>query len=160
MDKGIRPAARAKFVELNEFRRRAEAPYTGAKANTMFRKNVMGYLMDEFKISLASAATHYNEAFKLVKEATPELVSGLGRPEDKKGGRKPKAAAEATPAAVAAEDGAETPAAPAAPVVVLYTVTKKKDGSVVAADLTEEQANELVAKAKAAKKGALEAAPQ
>ena len=156
MDKGIRPAARAKFVELNEQRRRGETPYTGAKANTVFRKNVMGYLMDEFKISLASAATHYNEAFKLVKEATPELVSGLGRAEDKKGGRKPKAAAEAAPAA----DGAETPAAPAAPVVVLYTVTKKKDGSLVAADLTEEQANELVAKAKAAKKGALEAAPQ
>lgn len=90
MDKGIRPAARNKFVELNEVRRRGEAPYVGPKANTVFRKNVMCYLMDEFGITLASAATHYNEAFKLVKEATPELVSGLGRPEDKKGGRKPK----------------------------------------------------------------------
>lgn len=91
MDKGIRPAARNKFVELNELRRRGEGDYTGPKANTIFRKHVMCYLMDEFGITLASAATHYNEAFKLVKEATPELVSGLGRPEDKKGGRKPKA---------------------------------------------------------------------
>ncbi len=157
MDKGIRPAARNKFVELNEQRRRGDAPYTGPKANTVFRKNVMGYLMEEFKISLASAATHYNEAFKLVKEATPELVSGLGRPEDKKGGRKPKVQAEA--AAPAAGEEAAPAAAIEAPKVVLYTV-KKKDGSVVAADLSEEQANELVAKAKAAKKGALEAAPQ
>jgi len=91
MDKGIRPAARNKFVELNEIRRRGEAPYTGDKANTQFRKDVMAWLMTEYGCSLASAATHYNEAFKLVKEQNAELVSGLGRPEDKKGGRKPKA---------------------------------------------------------------------
>ncbi len=151
MDKGIRPEARAKFVELNEKRRRGEAPYTGPKANTVFRKAVMSHLMENFTISLASAATHYNEAFKLVKEATPELVSGLGRTDDKKGGRKPKAKTEA-PAAAAPV--VETPK------VVLYTVKKKKDGSVVAADLTQEAAEELVAKAKAAKKSALEAAPQ
>jgi hypothetical protein len=90
MDKGIRAYARNYFVAQNELRRKGEA-FTGPKGNTAFRKEVMGKLMEEFGITLASAATHYNEAFKLVKEATPELVSGLGRPEDKKGGRKPKA---------------------------------------------------------------------
>ncbi len=153
MDKGIRPAARTKFVELNELRRRAEAPYTGPKANTIFRKNVMAYLMTEFNISLASAATHYNEAFKVVKEATPELVSGLGRAEDKKGGRKPKAKAE-TAAPAAGETQVE------ASKVVLYTVKKKKDGSEVAKDLSKDKADELVAAAKAAKKAALEVVAQ
>lgn len=90
MDKGIRAFARNYFVEQNELRRKGEK-FTGPKGNTEFRKEVMCKLMEEFGCSLASAATHYNEAFKLVKGATPELVSGLGRPEDKKGGRKPKA---------------------------------------------------------------------
>jgi hypothetical protein len=90
MDKGIRAFARTYFVAQNELRRKGEK-FTGPKGNTEFRKEVMCKLMEEFGCSLASAATHYNEAFKLVKEATPELVSGLGRPEDKKGGRKPKA---------------------------------------------------------------------
>lgn len=90
MDKGIRAFARNYFVEQNEFRRKGEK-FTGPKGNTEFRKEVMCKLMEEFGCSLASAATHYNEAFKLVKEATPELVAGLGRAEDKKGGRKPKA---------------------------------------------------------------------
>jgi hypothetical protein len=144
MDKGIRPAARAKFVELNEKRRRNEAPYTGPKANTIFRKDVMHFLMENFGISLASAATHYNEAFKLVKEATPELVSGLGRAEDKKGGRKPKTEG-------AAPDAKKEPEAPK---VVLYTVKTGK-GKEVAKDLTEAQADEVIAKAKKAKKGNL-----
>jgi hypothetical protein len=89
MDKGIRAYAGNYFVEQNELRRRGEV-FTGPKANTVFRKQVMAKLMEEFGISLASAATHYNEAFKTVRSCTPELVSGLGRPEDKKGGRKPR----------------------------------------------------------------------
>ena len=90
MDKGIRAFARNYFVEQNELRRRGEV-YTGDKANTMFRKAVLMKLVEEFGCTIAAAATHYNEAFKLVKEATPELVAGLGRPEDKNnGGRKPK----------------------------------------------------------------------
>lgn len=79
-----------KFVELNELRRRGEAPYVGPKANTVFRKLVMAAIMDHAGCTLQAAATHYNTAFKLVKEATPELVSGLGREEEKKGGRKRK----------------------------------------------------------------------
>jgi hypothetical protein len=159
MDKGIRPAARVKFVELNEQRRRGEAPYAGPKANTIFRKNVMAFLMEEFGITLASAATHYNEAFKLVKEATPELVSGLGRPEDKKGGRKPKAKTEAlTGAEVEGSDDADeddglTPDLGEQQTV--FTVKKKSDGSVVAEGLSFESAKALVEKAAAAKKAKL-----
>ena len=90
MDKGIRAFARNYFVEQNEFRRRGEK-FFGPKANTLFRKDVMMKLVEEFGCTVAAAATHYNDAFKLVKSATPELVAGLGRPDDKNnGGRKPK----------------------------------------------------------------------
>lgn len=89
MDKGIRPYCNAKFVELNNLRNRGEL------TNTQFRKNVIADVMQQFGITLASAATHYNHAFKTVKALNSELVSGLGRAEDKKGGRKPKAKAVA-----------------------------------------------------------------
>lgn len=102
MDKGIRQAARNLFVAQNELRRRGEAPYTGARANTAFRKAVMCQLMEDFGITLASAATHYNDAFKFIRELNSELVSGLGRAEDKKGGRRP----QQTPAAAVVEQGA------------------------------------------------------
>ncbi len=122
MDKGIRAFARNHFVEQNELRRRGLEPYNGPKANTVFRKSVMACLMKEFGCSEAAAATHYNEAFKTVKEANPELVAGLGRPEDKKGGRKPKNRdAGVTPAAsptreqALAEMLAELPAATVPP---------------------------------------------
>lgn len=164
MDKGIRPAARNKFVELNELRRRGEGEYTGPKANTIFRKHVMCYLMDEFGITLASAATHYNEAFKLVKEATPELVSSLGRPEDKKGGRKPKAKVMDADGSIKTVDAQEgdipeedddglTPDTGEQQTV--FTVKKKSDGSVVAEGLSFEDAKALVEKAAAAKKAKL-----
>lgn len=92
MDKGIRAFARTHFVEQNELRRKGQA-FTGTKGNTEFRKHVMGTLMEQFGVTLASAATHYNDALQLVKSATPELVSGLGRPEGKNnGGRKKKVA--------------------------------------------------------------------
>ena len=159
MDKGIRLAARNKFVEQNELRRRGEGEYTGPKANTIFRKKVMCFLMEEFGITLASAATHYNEAFKLVKEATPELVSGLGRPEDKKAGRKPKATPVETPATTVAvvegtvEDPNLTPDLGEQQTV--FKVCKKSDGTVVAEGLSFEAAKALVEKAVAAKKAKL-----
>jgi hypothetical protein len=84
MDKGIRPFVNAKFIELN-VRRKA-----GELTNTVFRKTVMADAMEQFGITLASAATHYNHALQLVKAATPAEVEGLGRPDDKKGGRKKK----------------------------------------------------------------------
>jgi len=185
MDKGIRPACNAKFVELLPTR------VNSREGNTAFRKNVIGYVMEEFGTTLASAATHYNHAF-IAAKAVPELATaleGLGRDEDKKGGRKPKAkAVEATAPTEEAGvslgelvglcgDDEDEPAA-AAPVVqtlvsegvkpntcthtvtinppTTFTVRKKSDGTVVAQGLLRDQADELVAKAKQAKKAALE----
>jgi hypothetical protein len=150
--------------------------------NTAFRKGIIAQCMEDFGITLASAATHYNHAFINAKElgktdaALAGLLEGLGRPEDKKGGRKPKVKAE-----VAADDmtvadvlgsnllnngdemtGAEEPAAaPAADVapaepVVKYSVRKASDGTVVCEDLTLEEANALIEKAAKAKKAKLE----
>jgi hypothetical protein len=85
-DKGIRPASLRKFLE------ESPARVAGTLTNTQFRKNVMCWLMEQFGITISSAATHYNEAFKAVKVSHPDLVVGLGRPEDKKGGRKKKVA--------------------------------------------------------------------
>ena len=184
MDKGIRPYCNAKFVELNNLRNRGEL------TNTQFRKNVMADVMDNFGITLASAATHYNHAFKTVKELNAELVSGLGRADDKKGGRKPKAklVAEAVTAllgdvapvefidqqyadcvaAAAATVGPteavvdqvpngsdEVLGTPEVPEVKTYTVTRVKDGTVVATGLLLTDAEALVAKAVSAKKAKL-----
>ena len=152
MDKGIRPACNAKFLELLPARTKDRA------GNVLFRKNVMCSIMEDFGITLASAATHYNHAFLEAKKASlanptlAEQLEGLGRPEDKKGGRKKKEV-PATPAADAA------PAAePAATVVddsndagetgeaqTVFGVYKVKDGSLVAGDLTHEAALAMVA---------------
>lgn len=94
-NQGIRAFARETFVNQNELRRRGEA-FTGPKGNTEFRKHVMAAIMTAHGVTLASAATHYNDAFKFIKEQNAELVSGLGRPEDKKGGRKKKEVAAPT----------------------------------------------------------------
>ena len=88
--------AHAQFAYYNEQRVAGEyGLITGTfaqdrKPNIQFRKLVMAAIMDHAGCTLQAAATHYNTAFKLVKEATPELVSGLGREEEKKGGRKRK----------------------------------------------------------------------
>jgi hypothetical protein len=89
MDKGIRAFARTYFAAQNALRVAGEV-YSGPKANTAFRKAVMVELMTQFGVTLASAATHYNEALISMRKATPEAVQGLGRPDDKKGGRKKK----------------------------------------------------------------------
>jgi len=121
----------------------------------------MFYIMEEYGITLASAATHYNHAFKTVKAANPNLVEGLGRAEDKKGGRKPKAKVEAVvpapvlllgytaPAVDDSNDAGET-----MPPQTVFTVKKKSDGTVIG-EFSFEEATALVAKAKAAKKAAL-----
>ena len=175
MDKGIRPWCNNRFVELNEQRRRGEM------SNTLFRKSVMSDVMTEFGCTLAAAATHYNHAFKNLKELNAELVSGLGRPEDKKGGRKKKVPVVATPTeilpiefidqqyqdAVAAAAGAigpmevpdqvpNTADVTEAQPEVTYSVRKVSDGTVVCEGLTLEAANNLIAKAAAAKKAKLE----
>lgn len=134
MDKGIRVNVNNKFVEL--------LPQRAELGNKRFRAEVIAFAMDEFGISLASAATHYNHAFKVAKVADPVSVEGLGRPEDKKGGRKPKVTLVVTEVA-------------AAPVQTEFTVKRKSDGAVIADTLSFEAATALVAKAKAAKKATL-----
>ena len=100
MDKGIRPAAIAKFAAMLPGR------INTREGNTAFRKGVIAHLEEEFGITHAAGATHYNHAFIDAKKraetdtALAELLVGLGRPEDKKGGRKPKAKPATTPSVV------------------------------------------------------------
>lgn len=249
MDKGIRPAAIARFLAA------LPARVNTREGNTVFRKGIIGSLEEDFGCTHAAGATHYNHAFISAKELakTNEVIrqqlEGLGRPEDKKGGRKKKVVAapsdlaleltqrvallenmlKAIPAPVANLDVAaasevlnsnvldsgeqdtspEVPDVPQdafetadqykermaaellliptqeqqpsaeitaeepqqevvqeqqaetvpqeAPVeVVLHSVRKKSDGRVVAEGLTLEEAEQLIAKAAASKKGALE----
>ena len=125
MDKGIRPYACALFVE------RLPARVATREGNTAFRKGIIVVLEEEFGITHASGATHYNYAFDEARKLPDMLAmikSGevpLGRPEDKKGGRKPKmrisevaAAMVETPAPVEPPAPVETPAAPAKPAPV------------------------------------------
>jgi hypothetical protein len=171
MDKGIRPAVVQKFAEL--------LPQRAELGNTGFRKSVMSYLMDEFSITLGAASTHYNYAFIQAKKdpALLPLLEGLGRPEDKKGGRKPKAKpvlGNIDPIefidqqyldCVAAAAGAIGPMEAVVDQVPnagaeqqLFTVVKAKDGTVVATGLTAEAAAELISKAAAQKKAKLQLA--
>lgn len=107
MDKGIRQYARNEFVAQNELRRRGEAPYTGPKANAVFRKNMIYTLVEQFGISVASACTHYNDALHFVRDLNAELVSGLGRPPEKNnGGRKKKAVETPVTVALSSEETA------------------------------------------------------
>ena len=138
MDKGIRPAVNRKFVEL--------LPQRAELGNTRFRAEVIAFAMDDYGITLASAATHYNHAFKVAK-AIPELAAtleGLGRAEDKKGGRKPKARIE-LPVAEAAVEQEQTE----------FSVFVKSTGALVAEKLSFDQATSLVAKAASQKKAKL-----
>jgi len=147
MDKGIRPYAVAAFIAQSPGR------VNTREGNTAFRKTLMAELMEQFDITLASAATHYNHAFISAKTTHPALVEGLGRAEDKKGGRKPKAKPEvaAVVAPVADEavtigelvfpevtGGDETPAAvitPAAAAVGLEEILATQDEVVAAAEV-------------------------
>lgn len=81
MTQGIRDFTNARFANhLPKFQ-------AGEMTGSALRKKVMGDTIAKFAISVASAATHYNHALKTTRLATPEMVEGLGRPEDKKGGR-------------------------------------------------------------------------
>lgn len=198
MDKGIRPAAIVKFNAALPTR------VNTREGNTIFRKSIIAALEEEFGCTHAAGATHYNHAFIEARKAAatnPELATllvGLGRPEDKKGGRKPKAKAEAAPTAPSViptdpnallqnfiKAGAVPGAQPApeaqqdeAPQGVvllsegikevtsehtvtvnppaLFSVYKVAKGTLVAEGLTREAADELVARAAAAKKAKLE----
>ena len=126
MTQGIRAFVNAKFAALLPKFQSQEL--TGAE----FRRKVMESAVKKFEISVASAATHYNHAFKTTKLADPKSVEGLGRAEDKKGGR---------------------------PVQNPVTVVKAKSGEVVATGISRGAADMLIAKA-AAKKGVAKLAIQ
>jgi len=89
----------------------------GELTGTQFRRKVMDAAVNQFQISVASASTQYNFALKSQRENDPESVAGLGRSEDKKGGRKP---------------------------IHVVTVIKVKDGSVVATGISKEKANLMI----------------
>ncbi len=150
-DKGIRVNMIHKFLEL--------LPQRKELGNTPFRKAVIGYAMTEFGATLASASTAYNKAFIEAKTRAltdPELAAslvGLGRdPAKNNGGRKPKAKVEGV---VAPAGDPEREAGETAAPQELVTVKVKASGKTVAENVSLEDAQKLVAAAKAAKKSAL-----
>jgi hypothetical protein len=163
----IRSAVNTKFVEM--------LPQLAVIGGKKFRRTILDWSVETLGITMAAAATHYNHAFHRIKECEPELVQGLGRPEGKNnGGRKRKPAAAPavapapllltyTPAAAPATDlsvllqAPVLPLLPEAPAAVqTFTVVRCKDGAEVATGLTKEAAEEMIAKAAAAKKAKLQ----
>jgi len=118
--KGIREYTNARFTE--------HLPKLVELGNTGFRKAVMEGVITQFGITVGSAATHYNHALKMQRIADPKSVEGLGRPEDKKGGRK---------------------------AVHLVEVIKVKTGETVAKDISKGAAELLIAKAAKTRKAKL-----
>jgi hypothetical protein len=114
MTQGIRNFVNQTFNE--------QLPKLAELGNAGFRAEVMDQAIMAFGISVGSAATHYNHALKSARAANPEAVAGLGRPEDKKGGRKP---------------------------VHTVDVIKVKTGEVVASGLSRAKAELLITKAAA-----------
>ena len=144
MAKGIRNAVNNKFFELSHKRIAGEfgdINGTLAEGNRVFRREVMQFAVDTFGININSAAAAYNHAFKWTNSIAAELVAGLGRADDKKGGRKPTV-----------ED---MQAEQAVVEVKTYTVSRKRDGAVQAVNLTLEAAQAMVDKAFNSKKATL-----
>ena len=111
MTQGIRSYANAKFAEmLPKFQ-------TKEMTATQFRAAVMEATIQQFSISINAAATHYNHSLKTTRNTDPASVNGLGRSEDKKGGRK---------------------------VTHPVNVIRVSDGSVVASSISRNKANEMV----------------
>jgi hypothetical protein len=119
MTKGIRAYTNARFVKL--------LPQLAELGNAGFRAKVMNDTVNKFDISVPSAATHYNHAFKTAKAEGLDTGS-LGRAEDKKGGRKP---------------------------IHVVDVIKVKTGEVVASGVSKGAAELLISKAAASRKAKL-----
>ncbi len=83
MTQGIREFTNANFAST------LPKLQSGELKPSEFRREVMDLAVVAFGITVASAATHYNHSLKAARAADPKSVAGLGRPEDKKGGRKP-----------------------------------------------------------------------
>ena len=165
MDRGIRQGVNAKFAEL--------LPQLSVLGGKTFRRTILDHAVEAFGVTMASASTHYNFALHEAKKADAALVLGRS-PEKNNGGRKKGSTKAVTPSALLANFVKAGTVIPAVAKVVasqsevaasdekaleeaaatLYTV-KRKDGTIVAEGVSQEVADELVAKAKAAKKGAL-----
>jgi hypothetical protein len=141
----IRSAANMMFLQLLPSRKEV--------GNKAFRRNVMHYLVETFEITVAAAATHYNHAFQRIKESEPELVVGLGRPDDKNnGGRKKKVA---LPAAELTAPLQAPELDPMPEEQLTFSVKRSKDGEIVAEGLAFDEARSMVTKAAAQKKAKL-----
>lgn len=143
MDKGIRPECNRKFAELLPTR------VNSREGNTAFRKAVIAHVMEAFGATLASAATHYNHSFISAREEAKTneelalLLLGLGRPEDKKGGRKKKEAA--TPGEQVQEEMKGDDLDDEEPIPTLFLVKKAKGGEQVGEPCSLEEAKARVA---------------
>jgi len=129
MSKGIRQAALATFIELAPQRVNGSLgsiEHTVSPGNVAFRKMVCNKIEAQFNTSHKSACSAYNWAKVECTKLHPELVVSLGRAEDKKGGRKPKAKAD--PVTENAAPVVEAPAVEvqAAPVVAAKAPAKSK----------------------------------
>jgi len=120
MTQGIRAYANNRFAFY--------LPQLAEIGNAGFRAKVMNSVVAKFEISVASAATHYNHALKMQRATDPASVATLGRPEDKKGGRKP---------------------------IHVVDVIKVKTGEVVASGVSKGAAELLITRAAASRKAKL-----
>lgn len=165
----IRTVANNMFLE--------RLPTRAAQGNLLWRKGIILDLVELTGCTIAAASTHYNYAFKRIKQSEPELVVGLGRPEGKNnGGRKRKQVPAQpkffqpsgmlllgyTPAPVNLDVLLQAPLVPLLPTVeqvepepTTYTVVRCKDGAEVATGLSKEDADALISKHAAAKKAKL-----
>lgn len=119
MTQGIRAYCNARFAKY--------LPQLQDLGNSGFRRKVMEGVVAKFGISVASSATHYNHAFRQAKLNDAASVAGLGRAEDKKGGR---------------------------PVQNPVTVVNARTSTVVAEGVSMGAAKDLIAKAGVLKSGA------
>jgi len=71
MTKGIRSFTEKQFTKL--------LPRVDYLGPTLFRRRVMEKAMNQFDISIASAATAYNFVLRKVRETDPAAVAMLGR---------------------------------------------------------------------------------
>lgn len=137
MDKGIRCGTNFKFNEMLSL-----LPTIGGKA---FRRTILDWTVEQYGVTMAASSAHYAYAFRQAKANTPELVEGLGRAEDKKGGRK---SVKVTPALSVFVDAESI-------VQDKFIVRVKKTGAVVVDGVSFEAAQALISKAAAQKKAKL-----
>lgn len=141
----IRTAVNTKFLELLP-----QLQTIGGKA---LRRTVLDWSVETLKITMAAAATHYNHAFQRIKDSEPELVAGLGRPDDKNnGGRRKKT--ELTAKEVLSKPADELTPDLGEPQQV-FAVKRKSDDVMVAEGLSFKDAKSLIEKNAAQKKAKL-----